>query len=41
MRKTIDVMIGAFCLHQRLPLLHDGRDFYPMLTFLGLKTVDR
>jgi hypothetical protein len=39
-RKTIDVMIGTFCIHHRLPLLHDDRDFNPMVEFLGLKTVD-
>lgn len=38
-RKTIDVMIGTFCIHYRLPLLHDDRDFDPMIKFLGLKTV--
>ncbi len=38
-RKTIDVMIGTFCIHYRLPLLHDDRDFDPMATFLGLKTI--
>jgi predicted nucleic acid-binding protein len=26
-RKTIDVMIGTFCIHYSLPLLHDDRDF--------------
>ena len=39
-RKTIDVMIGTFCIHYRLPLLHDDRDFDPMVKFLGLKIVD-
>lgn len=39
-RKTIDVMIGTFCIHYRLPLLHDDRDFDPMAKFLGLKIVD-
>lgn len=39
-RKTIDVMIGTFCIHHRLPLLHDDRDFDPMVEFLGLKTVE-
>lgn len=39
-RKTIDVMIGTFCIHYRLPLLHDDRDFDPMVKFLGLKTID-
>jgi predicted nucleic acid-binding protein len=39
-RKTIDVMIGTFCIHYRIPLLHDDRDFDPMVRFLKLKTVD-
>ena len=34
-RKTIDVMIGTFCIHYRLPLLHDDRDFDPMVKFWG------
>ncbi len=38
-RKTIDVMIGTFCIHHQLPLLHDDRDFDPMVEFLGLKLV--
>jgi hypothetical protein len=39
-RKTIDVIIGTFCIRHQLPLLHDDRDFEPMAKFLGLKTVD-
>jgi len=39
-RKTIDVIIGTFCIHYRLPLLHDDRDFDPMVELLGLKTID-
>jgi hypothetical protein len=39
-RKTIDVTIATFCIQNRLPLLHDDRDFYPMTKFLGLKTID-
>jgi predicted nucleic acid-binding protein len=39
-RKTIDVMIGTFCIYYQLPLLHDDRDFDPMVKFMGLKTVD-
>ena len=39
-RKTIDVMIGTFCIHYKLPLLHDDRDFDPMVKFLELKTID-
>ena len=37
--KTIDVMIGTFCIHYRLPLLYDDRDFEPMVKLLGLKTI--
>jgi len=39
-RKTIDVIIGTFCVHYQLPLLHDDKDFDPMVKFLGLKIVD-
>jgi predicted nucleic acid-binding protein len=39
-RKTIDVMIGTFCIHHRIALLHDDRDFDPMVKFLGLEVID-
>jgi hypothetical protein len=39
-RKTIDVMIGTFCIHYSLPLLHDDRDFDLMSKFLGLEIID-
>ncbi|MCD6486397.1 MAG: PIN domain nuclease [Syntrophobacterales bacterium] len=39
-RKTINVMIGTFCIHYQLPLLHDDRDFDPMVKLLGLETID-
>jgi hypothetical protein len=39
-RKTIDVMIGTFCIHYRLPLLHDDRDFDPMVMFLGMEVIE-
>ncbi len=39
-RKTIDVMIGTFCIHHDLPLLHDDRDFDPMVKLLGLKVIE-
>jgi predicted nucleic acid-binding protein len=39
-RKTIDVMIGTFCLHYDLPLLYSDKDFDPMVTFLKLKAVE-
>jgi predicted nucleic acid-binding protein len=38
-RKTIDVMIGTFCLNYHLTLLHDDRDFDPMERYLNLKIV--
>jgi predicted nucleic acid-binding protein len=38
-RKTIGVIIGTFCIYYQLPLLHDDRDFDPMVKFLGLKIV--
>ena len=39
-RKTIDVMIGTFCIHHQLTLLHDDRDFDPMVKLLGLEVVE-
>ena len=39
-RKTIDVMIGTFCIHNQLTLLHDDREFDPMVKFLGLEVID-
>ncbi|MBE0557771.1 MAG: hypothetical protein IH628_11115 [Proteobacteria bacterium] len=39
-RKTTDVMIGTFCIHHQLTLLHDDRDFDPMVKFLGLEVID-
>lgn len=39
-RKTMDVMIGTFCIHNELVLLHDDRDFDPMVKFLGLEVID-
>lgn len=38
-RKTIDVIIGTFCLHHRFSLLHDDRDFGPIEKHLKLETV--
>ncbi|MBM4312364.1 MAG: PIN domain nuclease [Deltaproteobacteria bacterium] len=39
-RKTTDVIIGTFCIHHQLTLLHDDRDFDPMVRFLGLETIN-
>lgn len=38
-RKTIDVIIGSFCIHNNFSLLHDDRDFVPLEKYLNLKTV--
>lgn len=38
-RKTIDVLIGTFCIHHRISLLHNDRDFEPMIKYLKLKTI--
>jgi predicted nucleic acid-binding protein len=35
-RKTIDLLIGAWCIENRRPLLHNDSDFYPMARYLGL-----
>jgi len=40
-RKTIDVIIGTYCITENLPLLHDDKDFDPMAEHLGLKTISR
>ena len=34
---TIDVIIGTYCIREELPLLHDDRDFDPMVSHLALK----
>lgn len=36
-RKTIDVMIGTYCIASQLPLLHADTDFEPMVRHLGLR----
>ena len=38
-RKTIDVMIGTYCILEGLPLLHDDRDFDLMVSHLSLKVI--
>jgi predicted nucleic acid-binding protein len=37
-RKTIDVIIGTFCIERGHALLHSDRDFEPMERFFGLQT---
>jgi len=35
-RKTIDLLIGAWCIENRGALLHNDGDFRPMARYLGL-----
>ena len=35
-RKTIDLLIGTWCIENRRPLLHHDSDFRPMARHLGL-----
>lgn len=38
-RKTIDVIIGTYCILHGHTLLHDDGDFDPMIEYLGLKVL--
>ena len=38
-RKTIDLLIGTWCIENRRALLHNDRDFHPMARHLGLNEV--
>ncbi len=40
-RKTIDVIIGTYCIENNVPMLHDDQDFIPMEQHLGLPVVNR
>ena len=37
-RKTIDLIIATFCILEGLILLHDDRDFDPMVSHFSLQT---
>ena len=37
-RKTVDLIIGTFCIENDIELLHNDRDFEPMEQYLNLKT---
>jgi predicted nucleic acid-binding protein len=39
-RKTMEIIIGTFCIHNQLILLHCDRDFDPMVKFLDLEIID-
>ena len=34
--KTIDLLIGTWCIEHGLPLLHNDSDFHPMARYLAL-----
>ena len=38
-RKTVDLIIGTFCIEHGHTLLHEDRDFEPMREHLGLQVV--
>jgi hypothetical protein len=38
-RKTIDLIIGTFCIENHHVLLHDDRDYEPMARHLGLRVL--
>ena len=38
-RKTIDMIIGTFCIEGGHTLLHEDRDFHPMVEHLGLRVI--
>jgi len=38
-RSTIDCLIASFCVKERIPLLHNDRDFDPFEQQLGLRVV--
>ncbi len=40
-RKTIDVIIGTFCINENISLLHDDKDFEPMTEYLSLKSISQ
>ena len=35
-RKTIDLLIGTWCIENRRPPHHNDSDFHPMARYLGL-----
>ncbi len=37
-RKTVDLIIGTFCIENDIELLHKDKDFEPMEKYLNLKT---
>ena len=40
-RKTIDIIIGTYCIIEDLSLLHDDQDFKPIVKYLSLKALQQ
>jgi predicted nucleic acid-binding protein len=38
-RKTIDLLIGTWCIAEDCDLLHSDREFEPMARHLGVRTL--
>ncbi|MFM9864166.1 MAG: PIN domain nuclease [Micropepsaceae bacterium] len=38
-RKTVDLIVGTYCIQHALPLLHNDRDYDPMAKHLGLRVL--
>lgn len=38
-RKTIDVIIGTFCIFHKISLLHDDQDFVPLIKHMKLSSI--
>ena len=38
-RKTVDLIIGTYCIENNIELLHNDKDFEPIKMHLGLKTL--
>ena len=38
-RRTIDVVIGTFCIHHGISLLYDDMDFDPLIKYLKLDAI--
>lgn len=38
-RKTIDVIIGTYCIENDVRLLHNDKDFFALEKYLGLKSI--
>jgi predicted nucleic acid-binding protein len=36
-RKTIDMLIGTFCIENAFELIHNDKDFDPLTKYLGLR----